>query len=137
LEQLDLINVLPEERKEVDSVYEKKFNFYSLKIKTLNCFSKTIFGILKTFKTFFMLFKNLQTLFFNKRIKMLNYIEFDRKHINKGQNPDDELISDIIKEKESSKDKLKKCFKNNEIINQSYVKIKEYVSELNDFMIVK
>ena len=50
---------------------------------------------------------------------------------------DEDLIVDIVKEKENSKDKLKKCLKNIEISNNNYKKIKDFITEINDFMIVK
>jgi len=75
LEELDGINVSPEERKEVANTYSKKSLFYTIKIKSLNRLSKSILTLLKTFKSFFIVFKNIQILFFSTRIKMLNYIE--------------------------------------------------------------
>jgi len=75
LEIVDAIKVTSEERKESSSIYSKKSLFYIIKIKSLNRLCKNILTSLKSYLLFFLMFKTLQINFFNKRIKMLEYIE--------------------------------------------------------------
>jgi len=75
LEIVDAIKVTTEERKESSSIYSKKSLFYIIKIKSLNRLCKNILTSLKSYLLFFLMFKTLQINFFNKRIKMLEYIE--------------------------------------------------------------
>ena len=62
------------------------------------------------------------------------------------QNPDtseeekslkSEEFKEILKEKASSLEKLNKCLKNYETMNENFKSIKDYIGEINDFMIIK
>ena len=75
IEVLDAIRINVDERKEISSIYSKKSMFYLIKIKSLNRLCKNILMSLKSYLLFFTMFKTLQINFFNKRIKMLEYIE--------------------------------------------------------------
>jgi len=78
LKILDEIFITTEERQEYNFVYAKKSNFYKNKIIQINRISKLTFKLLKIFGWFFKIMKFLQIFFFRKRIKMLQYIQFER-----------------------------------------------------------
>lgn len=78
LKILDEVNITKEEKDEFELIYLKKSTFYKNKIKQLNRISKLSFKLLKTFSWFFKLMKMLQIYFFKKRIKMLQYIQYER-----------------------------------------------------------
>lgn len=48
-----------------------------------------------------------------------------------------EELKEILKEKASSLEKLNKCLKNYDSMNENFKSIKDYIGEINDFMIVK
>ena len=81
LEILDSIKITSDERKEISSIYSKKSMFYLIKIKSLSRLCKNILTSLKSYLLFFTMFKTLQINFFNKRIKMLEYIEVNKINI--------------------------------------------------------
>lgn len=103
LKILDEIAITKEEKEEYANVYLKKSSFYKNKIKQLNRFSKLSFILLKTFGWFFKFMKFLQIFFFRKRIKMLQYIQYERicqnfftKNLNNSKTSSNNLDKSII-----------------------------------------
>lgn len=207
LKILDEVVITKEEIDEFENVYLKKSVFYKNKIKQLNRISKMSFKLLKTFGWFFKMMKILQIYFFRKRIKMLQYIQYERlcqnllannsananlkasagsfdksitmndlanqelnersqvnnladTHNNENNNKEndknlstyiyinsnnalienlssDELIEEMNKEIEITNDKIKKCFANFQMIDLNYYQVKNYISEVNDFSIIR
>lgn len=111
---LDEINITKEEKEEFGNTFFKKSNFYKNKIQQLNRISKLCFKMLKIFGWFFKLMKIFQIYFFRKRIKMLEYIQYERES--------QKIILSLQKIK---KDKLSFLRNNssglNEFLNQSVV----------------
>ena len=48
-----------------------------------------------------------------------------------------EELKEIAKEKASSQEKMNKCMKNYEGMTENYRALKDYIGEINDFMIIK
>jgi hypothetical protein len=135
LTHLDQKSILEDELKEVSSTFFKKTLYYKNKIKNNNKITKSIFKLLKNFKTCFEAIKKFQIMFFTLRIKMLEYVEYENKlesNINEGQK-----YLEMRKELENSTEKMSKCEKSLESINMHYSILKNYISEVNDLMIVK
>ena len=78
LKLLDEALISKEEFEEYEYIYQKKSTFYKNKIKQMNRISKLSFKLLKIFSWSFKMMKSLQILFFRKRIKMLQYIQYER-----------------------------------------------------------
>lgn len=134
LELLDNISVSKDERSEIENIYMRKNLFYRNKIKHLNKSSKSIFGMLKCFKIFYIVMKHIQIIFFSRRIKMLEHIQFEDK-FHSGEESSNS--SEVTKELDNSKEKIRKCFSGIELIKNNFEQLKEFISHINDMMIVK
>jgi hypothetical protein len=140
LEIFDSVKVTNEEKKECESIFAKKSLFYKTKIKNVNKTTKNIFNLLKVYKNFYLVFKYLQMQFFSQRIKMLEYLEYENKIENLEKENFDSVCQselEVSKEIDSSLEKIKKCLKGIENINESFRLLKEFISDVNDFSIVK
>jgi hypothetical protein len=101
LKILDEAFITKEEYEEYEYIYQKKSTFYKNKIKQMNRISKLSFKLLKIFSWSFKMMKSLQILFFRKRIKMLQYIQYERisqnlisgKNLNNNKNSNMDLNS--------------------------------------------
>lgn len=85
LKILDEAIITKEENEEFEYIYQKKTTFYKNKIKQMNRVCKLSFKLLKIFSWSFKMMKSLQILFFRKRIKMLQYIQYERISQNLGK----------------------------------------------------
>lgn len=130
---LDQIRVSPEERKDVDNMYTKKYLFYKNKIRHTHKICKMIFQFLKTNKLFVTQMKLHQARFFSQRKKMLEFAKYE-KEILKAEN--ETKIEEIEKEIEVSKDKQNICFKLISLIEANFKFIKQFISNINNLSIV-
>lgn len=139
LETLDSVKVTNEEKKECESIFAKKSLFYKTKIKNMNKTTKNIFNLLKVYRNFYFILKYLQIQFFSQRIKMLEYFEYEYKILNSEKDDSPRFQSDleVSKEIDCSLEKIKKCLKGIQNVNESFRLLKDFISDVNDFSIVK
>ena len=132
---LDQTFVSEEERKEVENYFGKKNLFYKNKIRNGHKLSKMLFQFLKTHKMFVNNMKLIQINFFSMRKKMLEFILFEKK-INKNKTNENNEIKDIENEIKLSEDKIKICVNYINNIDNNFIYLKNFISNLNDLGIV-
>lgn len=79
LDILDEIHITQQEINENKTNINKKLTFYKNKIKQINRVAKSCFKMLKNFNFFYKTLKSFQIYFFRTRIKLLEYLKFERK----------------------------------------------------------
>ncbi len=77
---LDEIIITKEEINENKIIISKKNIFYKNKIKQMNRISKSCFNMLKNFNFFYKALKLFQIKFFRSRIKLLEFLKFEKKN---------------------------------------------------------
>lgn len=70
---------------------------------------------------------------------MLEYFEYEYKVVNseKDDSPGCQSDLDVRKEIDCSLEKIKKCLKGIQNVNESFRLLKDFISDVNDFSIVK
>jgi len=98
---LDEIIVTKEEINENKIIINKKNTFYKNKIKQMNRVSKSCLNMLKNFNFFYKTLKLYQIEFFRSRLKMLEFLKFERKIVREISNQN-KFETGVCEEKEIS-----------------------------------
>lgn len=138
LEEIDGQSFNAEEKKEKLSSHETYESFFFNKIKFYYSLTKTLSTYISNFVTFYEICKYKQIMFFSKRFKMLDFIEFDKENnFLKKETVDINVLNELRKEKQTALLKLQKCFKSISQTKENRDRIIEEMKELNDFSIFK